>query len=70
MPVVLAVGWLVLACAVRFLPIRWRLRAVWGLVAVGVPILGWLTLRYGPGAGVLAFAAGAALLYQPARRVR
>lgn len=50
--------WLCLACLVPMLAPRWRPRANWCLVTFGVPILGWLTLVWGPGIGVLGFALG------------
>jgi hypothetical protein len=35
------------------------------LIAVGVPLLGWLTLAHGPVAGMLALAMGASVLRWP-----
>lgn len=40
-----------------------------GLVGLGIPLLGWLTYNDGPLVGLLAMAAGAALLRWRARRV-
>ncbi|RJE86484.1 DUF2484 family protein [Paracoccus onubensis] len=54
----LALLWLFLAC---FLPRRspvGQARLVAGMIAIGVPILGWLTLHWGPAVGICAFAAG------------
>ena len=39
--------------------------ASWVLVASGIPVLGWLTLHWGPMAGVSALACGAVLLSRP-----
>ena len=38
-------GWLLMARLARSLRRRQRQRALWGLIATGVPILGWLSLR-------------------------
>lgn len=54
----LALLWLVLVC---FLPRRAPLgqaRLLAGMIIIGVPVLGWLTLHWGPGVGLGAFAAG------------
>lgn len=55
-------GWVLLASLIAHLPARYRLPAFWGLVAIGVPGMGWLTLNWGPGIGVAAFALGLLLL--------
>lgn len=62
--------WLVLACAVPRLPLRGRALFIGALVLAGVPLLGWLTLRWGPGPGVLGFALGLLVLYRPPTRRR
>lgn len=55
--------WLVLAgLAVTALPRRWHHRAARALVLAGVPVLGWLTLAWGPGPGVAGLAVGVPLL--------
>lgn len=54
--------WLVLTCMIRFLPIFRRALAVWVMVGLGVPVLGWVTLVWGPLAGVSALAIGLAVL--------
>lgn len=54
----LALLWFVLVC---FLPRRSPLgqaRLLAGMITIGVPVLGWLTLHWGPGVGLGAFAAG------------
>lgn len=40
-------------------------RLVWGLVTAGIPILGWVTYRNGPWAGLVVLALGAAVLRWP-----
>ncbi|MDP5305549.1 DUF2484 family protein [Paracoccus spongiarum] len=61
-------GWLALACLLPMLRAVHRPRAFWALVATGVPVLGWLTLNWGPVAGVAGFAMGLAVLFWPPRR--
>lgn len=63
-----ALGWLALACLLPLLRTRHRPRAFWALVATGVPVLGWLTLNWGPVAGVAGFTLGLAVLFWPPRR--
>ena len=60
--------WLLLACLLPFFRPHHRARAFWALVAVGVPVLGWLTLNWGPMLGVAGFALGLAILFWPPRR--
>ena len=61
-------GWSLLASMIPLLPSRYRFSAFWAMIALGVPVLGWLTLHWGPGAGVAAFAFGLWLvLRQPMR---
>ncbi|SEN82644.1 Protein of unknown function [Paracoccus alcaliphilus] len=43
--------WLVMACLIPFLRAQHRPAAFWAMVLVGVPVLGWLTLHWGPGIG-------------------
>ena len=61
-------GWLILARLARSLRRRQRQRALWALIATGVPVLGWLTLNGGPMAGVAGLAAGIAVLLRAPRR--
>lgn len=64
---ILALLWLVAANVIAMLPSRrnhWP--AAYGLTAVGVPLLGYLTYENGPLLGVLALAAGISLLRWPA----
>lgn len=58
--------WILLASAIGLLPSRdhhWR--AAYGLIALGIPILGWVTYQNGPVWGLLALAAGASILRWP-----
>ena len=65
-PILLACLWVVLASATGLLPTRdqhWR--AAYILIAVGIPILGWVTLENGPVLGLIVLAAGASILRWP-----
>jgi tetrahydromethanopterin S-methyltransferase subunit C len=58
--------WFITANLIGMLPSRdhhWT--AAYGLIAVGVPLLGWLTLEHGPVAGIIALAMGASVLRWP-----
>lgn len=75
LPFGLACLWLVVANLIAMLPSRdhhWR--AAYGLIAAGIPILGWVTYEHGPWTGLLVLAAGASILRWPLvflwRRVR
>nr|WP_246588092.1 DUF2484 family protein [Paracoccus bogoriensis] len=59
-----------MACAVHRLPVRGRALFICALVLAGVPLLGWLTLRWGPGPGVLGLALGLLALGRPPTRRR
>ncbi len=65
-PLVAALVWLVGANVIAMLPSRdhhWR--AAYGLIAVGIPILGWVTYANGPLWGLLLLAAGVSVLRWP-----
>ncbi|MFN6952541.1 MAG: DUF2484 family protein [Albidovulum sp.] len=64
---ILAAGlWAVAATLVAMLPSRnHHGRAAYGLVAAGIPILGWVTYESGPWAGLIILAAGASILRWP-----
>lgn len=68
LPLSLAAIWLAAACAVPFLRAPHRWGATWTLILAGVPLVGWLTLKFGPGAGVLAFALALLMLLKPPGR--
>lgn len=62
----LAFLWLILANVIAMLPSRdhhWR--AAYALIAVGIPLLGWVTLENGPVWGILLLAAAASVLRWP-----
>jgi hypothetical protein len=61
-----ALIWLVAANVTGFLPSRdkhWR--AAYVLIAVGIPILGWVTWTNGPIVGLVILAMGASVLRWP-----
>lgn len=63
---ILACIWLVIANLIAMLPTRdhhWR--AAYALIAVGVPIVGYVTWQLGPLLGLLVLAAGASVLRWP-----
>lgn len=60
--------WLIAANVAAMVPSRdnhWRRAYV--LIAVGVPLLGWVTFENGPWIGLLCLAAGASILRWPLR---
>lgn len=61
-----AFAWFVLANVAALIPSRdnhWS--RAYLLIAIGIPLLGWLTYENGPWAGLLALAAGASVLRWP-----
>jgi len=61
-----ALIWLVAANLIAMFPSRdnhWR--AAYGLILVGIPLLGWVTYQNGPVWGLLILAAGASVLRWP-----
>ena len=63
-------GWLLLARLARTLRPRQRQRALWALIATGVPVLGWLTYTCGPLAGVGFLTLGVLVLVRLPLRAR
>jgi hypothetical protein len=66
LPLILACLWFVVANVAALLPSRdhhWRL--AYGLIALGVPLVGWITWAHGPLVGLLVLAAGASVLRWP-----
>jgi len=64
--IVLALVWLLAANVAGMIPSRdnhWGRAYV--LIAVGIPLLGWVTAQNGPILGLLFFAAGASILRWP-----
>lgn len=67
---VLAFVWLIVANVIAMLPSRdhhWR--AAYALIAVGIPILGYVTWQAGPLWGMAILAAGASVLRWPLFRL-
>jgi hypothetical protein len=65
-PIVLACLWLIAANVLAILPSRdhhWR--SAYALIAIGIPLLGWVTYENGPLIGLLLLAAGASVLRWP-----
>jgi hypothetical protein len=65
-PIVLACLWLIAANVLAILPSRdhhWR--NAYALIAIGIPLLGWVTYENGPLIGLLLLAAGASVLRWP-----
>ena len=60
--------WLIVANVKAMFPSRdahWRF--AYGMIALGVPILGWVTYENGPWVGLIAMAAGISILRWPVR---
>jgi hypothetical protein len=65
-PLALACLWLVAANVIAMLPSRdhhWRAACV--LIALGIPLLGWVTYQNGPWWGLALLLAGASVLRWP-----
>lgn len=61
--------WLVLALVIPRLQLRHYGALLWLLALAGVPILGWLTMHWGPGPGFAGFGIGLLVLARaPLRR--
>ncbi|MFN4154583.1 MAG: DUF2484 family protein [Paracoccaceae bacterium] len=61
-----ALLWLVVANVIAMFPSRdhhWR--AAYVLIAIGIPLVGWVTAQSGPVWGLLILAAGASVLRWP-----
>jgi hypothetical protein len=66
LPLALCLVWLIAANLIGMLPSRdkhWKM--AYGLIAIGVPLLGWATYEAGPVVGLLLLAAGASILRWP-----
>jgi hypothetical protein len=61
--------WALLASLIALGPRRFHWRAAWGLIAAGVPILGWVTYENGPLWGLICLAGGLSVLRWPLRRL-
>jgi hypothetical protein len=63
---VLALGWLIAANVIAMFPSRdqhWR--NAYALIAIGIPILGWVTWTHGAIVGMLVLAGAASVLRWP-----
>jgi hypothetical protein len=66
LPLALCLGWLIVANVIAMFPSRdYHWRAAYGLIALGVPLLGWVTWEGGPIVGMVVLAAGASVLRWP-----
>lgn len=66
LPLTLCLAWLVLANVIAMFPSRdkhWRTAYI--LIAVGIPLVGWVTYEGGPIIGIVVLAAGASVLRWP-----
>ncbi len=66
LPLALCLLWLIAANLIGMLPTRdkhWR--AAYVMIAIGVPLLGWLTWVAGPVVGMVFLAAAASILRWP-----
>ncbi|MFZ1663540.1 MAG: DUF2484 family protein [Paracoccaceae bacterium] len=58
--------WIIVTSVVGMFPSRdYHWRAAYRLIAVGIPLLGWVTYENGPVWGLLSLAAGASILRWP-----
>ena len=65
-PLILACVWLLAANLIAMLPSRdqhWR--AAYMLIAIGIPLVGWVTWIDGPWVGLIVLAAGCSVLRWP-----
>ncbi|KQI69469.1 hypothetical protein AN189_03430 [Loktanella sp. 3ANDIMAR09] len=66
LPIILGLLWLIAANVVAMFPSRdnhWRF--AYGMIALGIPLLGWVTWVNGPLIGLLFMAAGCSVLRWP-----
>lgn len=62
---VLACLWALVATIIAILPFKIHWPAAYLLIAIGIPILGFVTYENGPFVGLLVFAGGASMLRWP-----
>ena len=62
----MACVWVMIAAFLAMLPGRFHWRAAYCLMAVGIPLVGWVTWQNGPVIGLLVLAAGVSVLRWPA----
>jgi len=61
----LACIWAVVATIIAMMPMKTHWPAAYVLIAIGIPLLGYVTYENGPLIGLLVFAAGASMLRWP-----
>lgn len=64
---ILASFWAVTASLVALGPRRWQWPVAYVLIAVGIPMVGYVTLQNGPVIGLLVLAGGVSILRWPVR---
>ena len=57
--------WVLVATGIACLPVRYTWWGAYGLIAVGIPLVGWVTYQNGPFVGLLVLAGGASMLRWP-----
>lgn len=57
--------WFILAHRAEAVPPRYHWPLAWGLIATGIPLLGMLTMQFGPIAGLVCLGLGACLFRWP-----
>jgi hypothetical protein len=65
MSLILGFIWVLLATAIALMPQRTHWPGAVGLIATGIPLVGYITWQNGPLMGVLALVAGASILRWP-----
>jgi hypothetical protein len=66
LPLALCLIWLIAANVIAMFPSRdYHWRSAYVLIAIGVPLLGWVTYEAGPIVGMIVMAAGASILRWP-----
>lgn len=59
--------WVVVASGIAMSSGRWHWPAAYGLIAVGIPLLGYVTYQNGPLIGLFVLAGGVSMLRWPVR---
>ncbi len=62
---ILACFWALVASVIAMLPNRIHWPAAYALIAVGIPVVGWVTYQNGPVLGLLVLAGGMSVLRWP-----
>ena len=64
--ILLACGWFILANVLAMMPSKRRhWPQAWGLIAIGIPILGFVVYEHGPWLGLLVLAGAMSMLRWP-----